>query len=104
MTTLGKSSPHDLRRDNTTWVRDLKTGDVVATSSDERELAAYLGHIINHTKIDEIEEGYCEGVEVIYVQTYHGEPYDPMFWIDHGGSFTTDDVCDALFPMHMAAE
>ncbi|MGE0278439.1 MAG: hypothetical protein AB7R40_23835 [Nitrospiraceae bacterium] len=99
--TLGKSSPRDMRRDHTTWVRDLKTGDAIevyfGSSRAEHDLQVYLGwwaDIAFHT----ITDGPCECVEYI---TADGEP---VAWIDEGGWFTTDEINGALFPVREAAE
>jgi len=100
-TTLGKSSPAEKRRDNTTWIRLLKCGSrLMSYSSSERheeEIRRELGWFATIER-QTISDGPCEGVEYL---TADGEP---VAWIDEGGTFTNDEIFAAVFPMAVAAE
>lgn len=109
MTSLGKISPAELRRDNTTWVRDLKTGEAICTFTAPEwegdpngwyvQLQVYLGHWVSKIEMHSIKEGPCEGFEYIVCD---GEP---VAWIDEPPhSVTTDEICEAVFPLRQAAQ
>jgi hypothetical protein len=100
---IHKLSPAERRRDNTTYVRDLKTGDVICVfdgwfhAFDTLRFEQYVRGTIARTSID---TGPCEGVEYITADDV------PVAWIDEGPGerFLTDEIHDALFPMRQAAE
>ena len=103
MTTLGKSSTSEKRADNTTWVRDLKTGDEICAFRGWYHafdvVAVALDTSANWDQCS-IQSGPCEGVE------YLSADGEPVAWIDEPPhSFETSQIYAALFPeMAMAAE
>jgi hypothetical protein len=105
-TTLGTPSPRERRDDRTTWIRDIHTGDAIASHYSHDELQRSLGYWISDAKLEQIEDGHCEGVELVYVQRNHGEQYELVAWLDEPPhSFTTDEIyAAAVFPVQQAAE
>ena len=106
MTTLGKSSTSEKRADNTTWVRDLKTGDKLCEfrgwshAFDVVTLA--IDSSIRMWSQCSIQDGPCECVEYLAADGV------PVAWIDEPPhSFSADEIHAALFPemaMQEAAE
>lgn len=102
LSAYAKQSPREARQDRTTWVRDIKTGDVICTfdgwfhAFDTLRFEQYVRGTIARTSID---TGPCEGVEYITADDM------PVAWIDEPPhSFTTDEIVAALFPVKEAAE
>jgi hypothetical protein len=89
-------SPSEIRRDTTTYIRDIETGHKIecfhGSSRAEDDLRAYLGWFAE-IEFRTIQDGPCEGFEVIYAD---GEA---VAWIDEPPhSATTDEVREAVFP------
>jgi hypothetical protein len=99
---LGKNSPRDLRRDTTTYVRDIKTGDVICAFNGRHHAFDEVQHAVGGTVFawTSIQHGDLEGTEYI---TADGEP---VAWIDEGPGerYLTDEIHEVLFPMRQAAE
>lgn len=95
-------SPAEQRRDNTTYVRDIQTGQAMCVFNGRKHAFDAVYDCLGGTAFawTSIQHGDCEGVEYI---TSDGVP---VAWIDEGPGhrFTTDEIFAAVFPMQVAAE
>ena len=100
---FARLSPLERARDNTTWVRDIRTNEKISAWDGrydaESEVAKYFNVDPNDVATDVIGDGPAECIEIITVE---GEL---RAWIDeppHG--FTSDEVYEAIYPMQEAAQ
>jgi hypothetical protein len=103
---IHKLSPAEKRRDNTTYVRDIKTGDVICTFNGWFHAFEEVDRVCDLSK-----PGDCWSRESIKTGPYEGVEYiavlgEPVAWIDEGPGerYLTDEIHEALFPMRQAAE